>query len=219
MALREVVNIETIIKNVEEHKKAIIYRFFGNIEDLEIDHIDISDSENMHVVISFFQGEKILYRDSAMDLEQCFIRYLSWFNNTIIKNTPLYCRNILSYSDCSFIESIDENTIENIRDKRRFYYKLGCVIAILSSLNVDIIDENDIIKMEESPVVKDVEGLIQSNPSFAMNRVKGKELLEEMKKHCPSKYQLDMDEGYQIIYQYIRENEDNMWSLINVCFQ
>ena len=214
------VDAAIILNKIEEHKKAIIYRFFGEVDALEVNQIEIdNDNENIHVIISFYQGGKILYRDSSMHLEQCFLRYLSWFNNTIMKNTPLYCKKILSYSDCSFIEYLEEKKPKTEGHKEDLYYRLGCIIAILSSLNVVIVGEDDIIDIEDNLVIKNIESMIKKDPFFNINIVKEKRLLENAKAYCPLEYWNKMEDGYQVVLQYIKENEEDMWSLIKVCFQ
>lgn len=211
-----------IIKKVEMHKKAIIYRFFNKLDDLEVESIQLNNSEyedDMQIVISFYEGEKLLYIDDSRDLEQCFLRYLSWFNNTITKKNPIYCKNILSYSDCSFVENIEEKRPSTEAEKLSYYYRLGCIIAIFTSLDVDIVCEKDIIKKESNPVVRNVERIIKKAPAFDINKMKRRETLDDALKYCPDEYKQNLQDGYSLIFDYIQENESDMWSLIKICFQ
>ncbi len=107
--------IELIYKNVEKHKKAILYNFFESFEEVSISDIEITkaNKEYIQAIITFAHGKKVIYKSSALEYEKGFQKYIGWLNQNIFQNRKMYCKSILVYKECGFVEYIDERKCED----------------------------------------------------------------------------------------------------------
>jgi lantibiotic modifying enzyme len=157
--------------NIEKHKKAIVYNFFDMMEELLIENLEfpIIDKDRIQAVITFENGQKVIYESDKLGFEQSFQKYLSWLNQNVFQNKKMYCKNILSYEDCSFVDYIDEQEGQQEWQQQDFYYRLGALMVVLASLNIDTRENVKIVKKGDQPVVKDFHGVKSKSPVYNMD--------------------------------------------------
>lgn len=207
--------INIIYKNVKKHKKAIIYSFFESFEEVSIVNIEITKSykEYIQAIITLDNGRKIIYKSCALEYEKGFQKYISWLNQNVFQDRKMYCKNILLYKECGFVEYIDERKCEDEEKLLDYYYRLGGLKAVLGTLNVVATEECDIIQMGEQPIVKDFDQLINKTS-------------EDKMKLCNSHGKKDLSEiqlqhyinGYQDVLDYVRKHESDIEEIIKISF-
>lgn len=207
-----------ILQQIEEHKRAIIYSFFDSFDDLSVKRLEMQaySEERIRAVVAFEDEKKVIYENSDLKIEQGFRKYITWFNNEVLQNKKLYCKNILSYKNCGFIENIEEKIADMEEQKQDYYYRLGCIIAIVSALNVEIVEVENIIEMNDQPVIKDITKIFKAYPIYYQNEETGKIMFEEFESQCPIKYRMYMKDGYEYINTFMREND--IRDIVKLCF-
>ena len=180
--------IQQIMDNIEKHKKAILYNFFDVIEEMLIENLEfpVIDEERIQAIITFENGQNVVYESDTLGFEQGFQKYLAWLNQNVFQNKKMYCKNILAYEDCSFVDYIDEQECQQECQQHDFYYRLGALMVVLASLNIDTKENVQIVKKGDQPVVKDFHGVISKAPVYnvdnfmeRLNRSGASELFRE----------------------------------------
>lgn len=212
--------VEKILQQVEEHKKAIIYSFFDSFDDLVVKKLEIQayDEERIRAVVSFEDEKKVIYENGSLGIEQGFRKYITWFNNEVLKDKKLYCKNILSYKNCGFIEKLEEKSTKNEQQKQDYYYRLGCIIAIVSALNVKVVETENVLEVDDQPVIEDITKIFKAYPIYHQNEETGKNMLKEFESKCPINYRIYMKEGYTNINTFMSKNENDMRDIVKLCF-
>lgn len=212
--------IDRILQQVEEHKKAILYSFFDSFQNLNVSNLELEtfEEERTRAIVTFEEEKKVIYEKGSLEMEQGFRKYISWFNHNILKDKKMYCKNMISYMDCGFIESPEEKWSSGEEQKKNYYYRLGSMIALLSALNVELVDAEDVVEVDEQPVIKDIRRLIKARPMYNRNEKAGRKMFGELEERCPVRYRSHMKEGYEDVFSFMCENEKDMKEIVKLCF-
>lgn len=212
--------INRILQQVEEHKKAILYSFFDSFQNLNVSSLELEkfEEERTRAIVTFGEEKKVIYEKGPLEIEQSFRKYISWFNHNILKDKKMYCNNMISYTDCGFIEKPEEKWASGEEQKKNYYYRLGSMIALLSALNVELVEADDVMKVDEQPVLRDIRRLVKAHPIYSRNEAAGRKMFGELEEHCPVRYRSHMKEGYEDVFSFMCENEKDMKEIVKMCF-
>ena len=146
-------------------------------------------------------------------------KYLSWLNQNVMKEKKMYCRSILEYPECSFFEYIPYQKCETIQQKKDYYYRSGCLIALIFTLGGDNLLMSDVVEMGEYPVVKDMTVLLKNEVKFNDDLVEYHALTERKKWKCEQNHDRELERGYNAVYHFVQENKEDVTVAIQICFQ
>lgn len=213
--------ILNIQNNVNKHKKALAFIFFNGDCELEITDIRIEELCNWseRSVVCFQKENKVIYEDEQSDLEQGMKKYLSWINHTALKDKKLYCKKVLDYPKCSFLEYLPQKGEMTIQEESDYYYRLGSLFALVASIGGRVSLSSDIVCKGASPVISDMKSILQNEAIFCETMRTYAESEKEYKRYCKDKFYNQMEEGYQVVYKFIKNNIDDVKMAIDWCFQ
>lgn len=215
-------NKKRIIEQVESHKRAICYTFFDSTKESNIIDITILRDipQKMKAEIKFEQGEKVIYEEAYGVLEQKLGKYLSWLNQNIYIERKFYCKSIISYPECSFLEYIKEKVPKEEIKLQNYYYQYGALVAIIHSLKGNDLLPSRVIQMSDQPVIQDTYQLLQEKPSYNVNMKEYSYFYKKMKlEEVIIKYEKDIRRGYSEFYNFATRNKHDMKEIVKLCFQ
>lgn len=211
---------QKIIQQIKQHKKAILYSFFRTTEDLNITKLE-PKTQGDHItkaIVSFEQEKKVIYDSGSLVLEQEFVKYITWFNQNILKDRKMYCKRILSYPDCGFIEYIDVSDCQNEKQKKEYYYRLGSLDALLLPLQSEELTVSNIKMVKEQPIVQDIRALLRKPLVYNRRWEDDTEKRQYTHKNITNKYLDSMEKGYEDTCYFIQKNEQDVEEIIKLCF-
>lgn len=209
-----------MMQQIEQHKKAVLYSFFHTLQDLTITSLEseIQDRDRTRAVVSFGQQNKVIYDTGSMELELGFVKFITWFNQNILKDRKMYCKRILSYPDCGFVEYIDTSECQNEEQKKEYYYRLGSLDALLLLLQSEKLTASDVKMVEEQPIIPDVCTLLKKKPVYNQKWIDGTGERQYTHKSIANEYLESMEKGYEDTCSFIEENEADIKEIIKLCF-
>lgn len=213
--------MKKMTEHIEQHKKAILFGFFHTMQDLSVTQVDFESQDNNRTkaIISFQDEKKVIYDNGSLELEQGFGKYITWFNQNILKNRKLYCKNILAYTDCGFVEYINSSECLNEEQKEAFYYRLGSLNALILSLQGMQLAETDVTMMQEQPVIQDVGALLKKKPVYSKKCIQNMSKRKEDYQVISDQYPEYIQKGYSDTCDFIMENENDIQEIIKLCFR
>ena len=211
---------DVIIREVEKHKKAIAYAFFGTTDSIELEEIELEKSEaGIQVLLIFGEGQKVVFESGDMRKETGFQKYLAWFNQNVNKNEKNYIKNILIYDTCGFVEYID--VVKGIPQElgKGYYCKYGSLIALIWSLKGKFLSPENTKEKEHSPVVTDVLSVLSGRIGY-QEPVSTKKIKEMLSAFVLKEEVLEwIIQGYEVQKEFILQNKADIKALIALCFK
>jgi type 2 lantibiotic biosynthesis protein LanM len=114
-------------------------------------------------LVSWANGVSVVYKPRTSTIDGHFQQLLQWFNDQGIRHKFLIL-NCLARSNHGWMSFVEASPPTDELALQRYYYRQGCLIAILYLLNATDFHAENIITAGEHPVPVDLETLIQ--PSF-----------------------------------------------------
>lgn len=209
-----------ILEQTQKHKKAILFEFFDSAQDLDIKSLEIHDMDlqRIRATITFLPDNKVIYDDGSLKLEQGFKRYVSWLNQNILSNNKMYCKTLLEYPECGFLEYIDERKCKDSEEQKDYYYRYGSLAAVVASLDGKILSRLDVASRAGQPIVKDITLLLKDLPTYNRNMPTYQEFSNAAVGEFPYSFSDEVRCGYRDMYSFIKDNEDDVKDIIKLCF-
>ncbi|GAA0748787.1 type 2 lanthipeptide synthetase LanM family protein [Clostridium oceanicum] len=154
-----------ILKNIKNQLGNICEIYKKKLTDLKIISIktgmgDEHKSGKSVSIINFIKGFKLVYKPRNSIIDSMFQRTLEWIEkkgkNQIL---PIKKLKVINNDTFGLIEYINHDQCINIEEIKRFYVKVGQLIAVLHSLNAVDFHSQNIIAEGSNPILVDLETL------------------------------------------------------------
>lgn len=106
-------------------------------------------------LLEFNTGEKILYKPRNLSIDSHFSELLEFIKTET--NTDFRCPQLILRDSYGWVEYIDYKSCSTQTDIINFYYRLGCLLCILYSLEATDFHYENIISHGSYPVLIDLE--------------------------------------------------------------
>ena len=217
--MNQVQERKKIMQQIKQHKKAVLYSFFHTLQDLTITNLEPEmQKDRTRIVVSFGQQNKVIYDTGSLELELGFVKFITWFNQNILKDRKMYCKRILSYPDCGFVEYISTSVCQNENKKKEYYYRLGSLDALLLLLQNEKLTIFDVKMIEDQPIIPDIRTLLKKKPVYNQNWLDETKKRQHTHKSIANEYLESMEKGYEDTCSFIKKNEDDIKAIIKLCF-
>ncbi|MGN0482056.1 MAG: DUF4135 domain-containing protein [Lachnospiraceae bacterium] len=203
--------MEQAYAKIKSHKRAILYTFFDILEDLELQ--TVTPIGQTRSCVQFAQNKRVIYDERLLYTEQTFQKYLAWFNQNVQKDLPFYRKKILVYDDCSFVEFLEEQSCGADTDSA-FYQRLGSLAALVAAIGGKELHRQEIIRMEEHPVIRDVWPLFENGYQYCPNIAKEPVFLQDFLQE--EKQAGWIKDGYQKSVLFCKENSADVEELLKI---
>ncbi|MBD5545406.1 MAG: DUF4135 domain-containing protein [Lachnospiraceae bacterium] len=214
---------ELILNQVNKHKKALFFVFFDCLAEEENQVRELvkmwSDRDENRTLIVFEDDKKVIYQKEKLSLERGMNKYFAWMNQSVMKDKKLYCRKLLEYPDCSFLEMVYYQKYRNIEERRDYYYRIGSLMALIASLGGNLISDLDMIAMQDQPILDNLNCLSNDNIQFCKNMIKYEGLKEKNDLKYEPEDQEEIERGYNAIYDYVFNNIADTKAAIELFFE
>jgi len=148
--------------------RSAIARFFfgkvpvGQIKDL---HLGLSDPHNggRSVTLVEFEGGRVIYKPRSGTSESAWFELLAWMNRHGF-HPELRTARVLRRKDYCWMEYVEATACRNRAAVRRFYTRLGGLIAVAYLLKAVDCHRENVIAAGEYPVLVDIDALWHVSP-------------------------------------------------------
>lgn len=213
---------ELVLNQVNKHKKALGFVFFNDLPEEPCQVRELvevkSCQQKDRIIIVFEGGRKVLYQKEKLTLERSMNKYVAWMNQSVLKDKKLYCRKLLEYPDCSFLEMIHYQKYRNAKERKDYYYRMGSLMALIVSLGGDFLTYPDMVGVYDQPILDNLECLRNHNICLRKNMPRYEELENSTFIKCKSEEQAEMQRGYNAIYNYVFHNMADTREAIKLFF-
>lgn len=213
---------ELVLNQVNKHKKALFFVFFDGVAEEKNQIRELVEmrpvGEENRILIVFEDDKKVIYQKKKLNLERGMNKYFTWMNQSVMKDKKLYCRKLLEYPDCSFIEMIHCQKYRNVKERRDYYYRIGSLMALIASLGGNLVSNLDMIGMQDQPILDNLACLRNDNIEFCKNMIRYEELKEKNHLKCEPEDQEEIARGYHAVYDYISNNIADTKAAIELFF-
>lgn len=153
--------LEHVKENYAEIQKLVGLKEIGRIHKL---HFGLGDAHNQGrtVVQIDFENGNIIYKPRSLDLEKNWALLVEFINGKLDKRL-LRAVKVISYSDYGFMEKASAKTCDSAV-KEEYFFRLGCLLAALYSLNASDCHYENVLMDNAFPVIVDAEMLLSINP-------------------------------------------------------
>lgn len=160
--LDETVNyIVEIVENFIKDQSLLETKFHVKLDCITDISIGLGDTHNSGktVAIVYFETFRLVYKPHSLTGDYIFEQILQWINCNA--NIRLDLKNVkaLSLNTRGWEEYIEQRSCNSIEDIRRYYYRMGCYLAVFYSLGTTDLHFENVIASKDYPMFIDLETL------------------------------------------------------------
>lgn len=114
------------------------------------------------VAILEFENKKIVYKCRNLGIEEKYHKLIAWMKQEVPFMKDLYIYHIYNCKEFGFVEFVENLPCSDENEVKEFYENMGKLLCVLYSLNAGDIHCENVIARKNSPVIIDLETIIQA---------------------------------------------------------
>lgn len=123
------------------------------------------------VAIIYLDDKKIIYKPHSLNADFVFEKIIHWLNNNATLPFPLKYVKTLNKQDHGWQEWIESVPCHNKEEVERYYYRMGCFLAIFHLLGTTDLHFENVIAANDCPMFIDLETLLSNNRNDKLSTV------------------------------------------------
>lgn len=159
--------IGEILSHIEEEYTNLEQCFgmgteLGKLEKITLGQGD-SHNDAKTVATLYFTKRKLVYKCRDLGIEEKYQKLIMWMKKSIPDMKDIYVYKIYNCKKFGFVEFIENTPCSDETEVKEFYENMGRLLCILYTLNARDIHCENIIARKNSPVVVDLETIIEAD--------------------------------------------------------
>lgn len=157
--------IQEVLIHVKKHRTEIeetlhIRVKSGSLKRLRLGKGDVHQNGKSVVILEMNEQEKLLYKPHELAIDERFAGLLFWLRERIPGFHDFKVPQVVTTAQYGFTEFVEYKECKEQEGIKRFYERIGELLAVLYSLNSSDIHYENMIACGEYPVLIDLETLI-----------------------------------------------------------
>lgn len=161
-----VIQVEQLVSRLQ-NDRAEIRRLtgsevLGRVSRIETDAGDPHDHGSTVMIVTFENGEGIVYKPREMDAEEGLYELISWVSSKLDDRFEIRCPDIVSRPSYGWIQKVSHGNFDSTSDLESYYENTGALICILYITNTTDCHPENVIASDDSPTIIDAETTLQA---------------------------------------------------------
>lgn len=157
--------IAEIVENFEKDKELLEDQFQVKLDGITDISIGLGDTHNggRTVAVVYFEELRIVYKPHSLSGDYIYERLLKWINKNANILYDLKNVKVVDLNSRGWQEYIEHRPCSSIEEVQRYYYRMGCYLAIFYSLGTTDLHFENVIASKEFPLFVDLETLFSNS--------------------------------------------------------
>jgi type 2 lantibiotic biosynthesis protein LanM len=153
-----------MVRRFESDRGAVIHRFFGGTDPGDLAALDLCRGDRHRggrsvSILEFQGGGRLVYKPRSLAACGGFSRLAAWLNDRV-PELELRTAQVLERGEYGWQEYIPALPCADLSDVRRFYRRLGALLALLYAVHASDVHYGNLIARADQPVPIDLETLL-----------------------------------------------------------
>ncbi|WP_041624995.1 type 2 lanthipeptide synthetase LanM family protein [Stackebrandtia nassauensis] len=150
----------------------------GKVTSISADAGDQHRGGQTVAIVTWDSGLRLVYKPRSMRLDQTFSALVDWLNDAGLTH-PLRTVECLDRGDYGWSEFLVAEPCRDAAGVRRFYHRQGALLALLGLLRTNDMHAENLMALDEQPVLVDLETLFQPRLPDTNEQLTGAEQLAQ----------------------------------------
>lgn len=165
-----VMEIISRFKDDKDDLEALLNRPLTKITDIKLGSGD-SHNGGKTVALIYFGNDLAVYKPHALNGNNVLEGIIKWLSEKDRLQTPLRMQKYLPKNNYGWEKFVEYRECPSKEAVQRFYYRIGCYLAVFSSLGSTDLHYENIIADGEYPIFVDLETLIGSKKNSGLQTI------------------------------------------------